>query len=191
MSYQGGWGLATGLEYSAARYDFQHLDQFSSMRDSLITHVITFNSQVVDSYVDTLTTFTEVRRTVAAVNHYTSIRVPLEGSWHKAWRRWHFGVRGGMAMEFNTMRSGVTLMNKQGGTRSVDVSSTEKRTAVLLSCGLAADVGYAINERMAIWASPGYATGLFSLSPNDGTPYAMPERMGLRFRLAYTLRPSR
>ena len=191
ISYHGGFGLATGLEYSAARYDFQHLDQFSSVRDSLITHVITFNSQVVESYVDTLTTYTEVRRTVAAVNHYTSIRVPLEGSWHKAWRRWHFGVRGGMALEFNTMRSGVTLMNEQGGTRSVDVSSTEKRTAVLLSGGLAADVGYAINERLAIWASPGYATGLFSLSPSDGTPYAMPERMGIRFRLAYTLRPSR
>lgn len=191
LSYRGGWGLATGLEYSAARYDFQHLDQFSSIRDSLVTHVITFNSQVVDSYVDTLTTFTEVRRTVAAVNHYTSLRVPLEGSWHKAWRRWHFGFRGGMAMEFNTMRSGVTLMNEQGGTRSVDVSTTEKRTAILLSGGLAADVGYAINERLGIWASPGYASGLLSLSPTDGTPYAVPERMGIRFRLAYTLRPSR
>lgn len=191
VAYRGGWGLATGIEYSAARYDFNHLDQFRSMRDSLVTHVITFNTQVVDSYVDTLTTYTEVRRTVAAVNHYTSIRVPLEGSWHTAWRRWHFGVRGGLALEFNTMRSGVTLMNEQGGTRSVDVSTTEKRTAMLLSGGLAADVGYAINERLALWASPGYATGLFSLSPTDGTPYAVPERLGIRFRLAYTLRPSR
>ena len=191
MNFKGGWGMATGLEYSAARYDFRHLDQFSSMQDSLVTYVITFNSQVVDSYVDTLTTFTEVCKTVAAVNHYTSLRVPLEGSWHKAWRRWHFGVRGGLGLEFNTMRSGVTLMSEQGGTRSVDVSSTEKRTAVLLSGGLAADVGYAINERLAVWASPGYATGLFSLSPTDGTPYAVPERMGIRFRLAYTLRPSR
>lgn len=82
-------------------------------------------------------------------------------------------------------------MNEQGGTRSVDVSTTEKRTAILLSGGLAADVGYAINERLGIWASPGYASGLLSLSPTDGTPYAVPERMGIRFRLAYTLRPSR
>ena len=191
MNFKGGWDVATGLEYSAARYHFQHLDQFSSMRDTLITYVITFNSQVVDSYVDTLTTFSETRRTVAAVNHYTSLRVPMEASWHKAWRRWHFGLRGGLGLEFNTMRSGVTLMSEQGGTRSVDVSSTEKRTAVLLSGGLAADVAYAINERLAIWASPGYATGLLSLSPTDGTPYAVPERMGIRFRLAYTLRPSR
>ncbi len=189
MNFKGGFGAAAGLEYSAARYDFQHLDQFSSMQDSLVTYVITFNSQIVDSYVDTLTTLTEVRQTVAAVNHYTSLHVPLEGSWHKAWRRWHFGVRCGLALEFNTMRSGITLMNEQGGTRSVDVSSTEKRTAALVSGGLAADLGYAINERLAIWASPGYATGLLSLSPTDGTPYAMPERMGIRFRLAYTLRP--
>lgn len=186
-----GWGFATGIEYGAAHYDFQHFDQFRSTQDSLVTHVITFNTLVLDSYVDTVSTFTEVRRTVAAVNHYTTIRVPLEGSWHKAWRRWHLGLRGGVAVEFNTMRSGVTLMSADGGTRSVDVSTTEKRTATLVSGGLALDVGYALTERLGLWASPGYAAGLFSLSPTDGSPYAMPERFGVRVRLAYTLRPGR
>ncbi|HQV40090.1 MAG: hypothetical protein IPO60_15115 [Flavobacteriales bacterium] len=186
-----GWGIATGIEYGAARYDFQHFDQFRSTRDSLVTHVITFNTQVLDSYVDTVTTYTEVRRTVAAVNRYTSLRVPLEGSWHRAWRRWHIGLRGGVAVEFNTMRSGVTLMNSDGGTRSVDVSSTEKQKATLVSGGLAVDVGYGLTERLGLWASPGYAVGLFSLSPTDGSPYAVPERLGVRIRLAYTLRPGR
>ncbi len=186
-----GWSFATGIEYGAARYDFQHFDQFRSTRDSLVTHVITFNTVVLDSYVDTVSTSTEVRRTVAAVNRYTTVRVPLEGGWHRAWRRWHVGLRGSVAVEFNTMRSGVTLMNSDGGTRSVDVSSTDKQKATLLSGGLAMDVGYALTERLGLWASPGYAAGLFSLSPTDGSPYAMPERLGIRVRLAYTLRPGR
>ena len=186
-----GWGITTGIEYGAARYDFQHFDQFRATQDSLVTHVITFNTVVLDSYVDTISTSTEVRRSVAAVNRYTTLRVPLEGSWHKAWRRWHVGLRGGVAVEFNTMRSGVTLMSGDGGTRSVDVSTAEKRTATLVSGGVALDVGYALTERLGLWASPGYAAGLFSLSPTDGSPYAVPERLGVRLRLAYTLRPGR
>lgn len=186
-----GWGITTGMEYGAAHYDFMHFDQFRSTRDSLVTHVITFNTVVLDSYVDTVATTSEVRRTVAAVNRYTTLRVPLEGSWHRAWRRWHLGLRGGVAVEFNTMRSGVTLMSGEDGTRSVDVSSTEKRKATLVSGGLALDVGYALTERLGLWASPGCATGLFSLSPTDGSPYAVPERLGVRIRLAYTLRPGR
>lgn len=191
LEWRKGWGFATGIEYGAARYDFQHFDQFRSTRDSLVTHVITFNTQVLDSYVDTVSTSTEVRRTVAAVNRYTTLRVPLEGSWHRAWRRWHVGLRGSVAVEFNTMRSGVTLMSGDGGTRSVEVTSTEKQKATLVSGGLAVDVGYAITERLGLWASPGYAAGLLSLSPTDGSPYAMPERLGIRLRLAYTLRPGR
>lgn len=184
-----GWGVTTGIEYGAARYDFRHNDQFRASRDSLVTHVVSFNTIVLDSYVDTIPTFTEVRRTVAAVNRYTTFRVPLEVSWHRAWRRWHAGLRGGVAVEFNTMRSGVTLMSGDGGTQSVDVSTAEKRTATLVSGGLALDVGYNLTERLGLWASPGYAVGLFSLSPTDGSPYATPERLGIRVRLAYTLRP--
>jgi len=183
---KGGWGLATGLEYGAARYDFRHLDRFRSVRDSVVTNVVTFNAVVVGSFTDTVTTSTEVRQAVAAVNHHTVLRVPLEASWTNPWRRWHWGVRGGLALEFNAMRAGATLMSGPEGTRTVDISTMDSRTVVLVSGSVGADLGYALNERTILWLSPGYTSGLFSLTPTDEKPFAVPERTGLRFGLSYT-----
>lgn len=187
----GGWGLATGLEYGGARYDFRHLDRFRSVRDSVVTNVVTFNTVVVGSFTDTVTTSTEVRQAVAAVNHHTTLRVPLEASWKKPWHRWQWGVRGGLALEFNTMRAGATLMSGPEGTRSVDISTMDTRSVVLVSGSLGADLGYALNERTILWLSPGYSTGLFSLSPTEDKPFAVPERTGLRFGLSYTFHTDR
>ena len=188
MERRGGWNLACGVEFISARYDFQHLDQFRSRQDSLVPFVITFNSQVVGSYTDTISTFTEVSNAVAIENHYSVVRIPVEGGWHRAWRRWHFGARAGLAVEFNTLRSGVTLVHENGGTRSVEISDAQKQTSLLLSGSLAADVGYAFSERWGLWASPTLSTCLFPLSPKGDTPYASTERFGVRLRLAYTLR---
>lgn len=187
MEWRGGWNVATGLEHSASRYDFKQIDHLSGRRDSLITHVVTFNSSVIGSYTDTLTTYTETTRTVAAMNRYTSLRIPVEVGWHRAWRRWHGGVRAGLSTEFNAMRSGITSV--QGTAQGVDVGATEVHKAVLLGGSLALDAGYAINGRLGLWASPGYATGLFSLSPPNGSPRASGDRWGIRLRLAYTLCP--
>lgn len=188
---RGGWNFAIGLEYAAARYDFSHLDRFRSRRDSIISYVVTFNAQVVDSYSDTVTTYREAHKPVAAVNRYSTLRVPLEAGWHTAHRRFHIGMRGGIAVEFNTMLSGVTLTSTDEETRSVDASTVQKCSATLLSAHVAADLGYALTERWGLWASPMYSAGLFSLSSTENIPYAVPERLGIRFRLAYTLRPGR
>ncbi|MBK8581794.1 MAG: hypothetical protein IPL86_08165 [Flavobacteriales bacterium] len=190
MEGRGGWGMAVGLEYNAGRYAYRHLDQFIQRTDSLVPVVITFNSDVIESYSDTLSTFAEQRQTVAAENRYTTLRVPLEASWNKAWHRWHFGARAGLAVEFNTQRSGATLVEAIGGLQSVDVATAPvKRTSTVLTGSVAADIGFGITERIGIWASPTYAVGLRSLSAAGDAPYAMPERLGVRVRLAYTLCP--
>lgn len=188
---KGGWGLATGLEYGAVRYDFRHLDRFRSVRDSVVTNVVTFNTVVVGSFTDTVTTSTEVRQAVAAVNHHTVLRVPLEASWKKPWRRWQWGVRGGLALEFNTMRAGATLMSGPEGTRSVDIATMETRSVVLVNGSVGVDLGYALNDRTILWLSPGYTSGLLSLTPMDDKPFAVPERTGLRFGLSYTFHTDR
>ena len=185
-----GWGMAAGLEYNAGRYTYRHLDQFVQRTDSLVPFVVTFNSDVIESYSDTLSTFTDQRRPVATENRYTTVRVPVEFSWHTGWRRWHVGARAGLALELNTQLAGATLVEATGGTQSVDVSSAPvARTATVLAGSLAADLGYGLTERIGIWVSPTYASGLRSLSVKGDASYAMPERIGLRFRLAYTLCP--
>lgn len=187
--WRGGWGISTGVEYSGARYDFRHLDRFQDRRDSVITHVVTFNSSVVGSFTDTVAVLTEVRRPIAAMNRYASVYIPVEGSWHRGWFRWHYGVRAGIALDHHTMRSGITLVNAPGGARSVDVGETDARTDLQLGFSVGLDLGYAFTERLALWASPQYGSGLFSLLPTDGSPHTITTRTGIRFRLAYTLRP--
>lgn len=187
--WRGGWGLSTGMEYSGTRYDFRHLDRFQSRHDSLVTHVVTFNASVIGSFTDTIPVVAEVQRPVASMNRYASVYIPVEGSWHRSWFRWHYGIRAGVGLGYHIMRSGITLVNTPGGTRSVDVDAVETHTDIQVGVGLGLDLGYAFNERLAIWATPHYGTGLFSLQPTDGTPHTITTRTGLRVRLAYTLRP--
>lgn len=186
LEWRGGWNLAMGLEYNASRYQFHHRDHIRTRIDSLVTHVVTFNSMVVGSYVDTLPAIRETEETVASVNRYTSLRIPVEAGWHRAWWRWHYGLRAGVSADFNTMRSGFTLVNGPEGARTVDVAGVEKRNSVQVGGNVALDIGYALHERLALWASPGYGTSLLSLSSTDTAPQATSARWGIRFRLAYT-----
>jgi opacity protein-like surface antigen len=194
MEGRNGWGISIGLGYNAAHYDFHHVDRILSRNDSLVPYVITFNSQVIASYMDTVTTFSEERHPVAAMNRYSLIRVPIEVSWHRPWRRWQYGLRAGLSAEFNTMISGITLVSdgNESGTRSVDVASDlERRTNALLTGSVAADLGYALTDRWALWASPTVAIGLLPLSHASDAPYAMPDRLGMRLRLSYSFREHR
>lgn len=191
LEWRGGWGLATGVEYSGIRYAFNHLDRFRSERDSIVTHVVTFNAVVIDSHADTMVVMTEMERRVAATNRSATIHIPVEGSWHRGWGRWHLGVRLGVGLNFHAMRSGFLLVRTADGTRSVDVGQAKDQTGIGLDAGAALDLGYAFTERLALWASPGYSSGFLSLSPTDGSPFAQHARSGIRFRLTYLFTPAR
>ena len=185
---RGGWNLAAGIEYSASRYAFNHTDRFRSRTDSVVTWVVTFNNQVLSSHTDTLSVYGNVQQSIAAINRVSTVRVPVELGWHRALRRFHLGARAGLAAELNFIRSGATLARMDGGTRSVDASKADDRTTLLLAGTVAADLGYALSEQWGLWASPTFGTGLFPLSAANEAPYALPQRFGVRFRLAYTLK---
>ncbi len=185
-----GWNMAIGLEYLASRFHFNHLDKFTTRHDSLVTFVITFNNQVLSSYLDTLSTYSQVQQPVSAVNRVSTLRVPMELGWHSAYRRFHWGARAGLAIERNSIHSGATLSNTVHGIRSEYPVANGDRTSWLIDGSMALDLGYALSERFGLWASPTLSIGLLSLSRNEAQPYAMPGRAGLRFRLAYTLIPT-
>lgn len=185
---RGGWNLATGIEYSTSRYNFNHTDRFRSRTDSVVTWMITFNSQVISSHTDTLSLYGNVQQSIAAINRVSTVRVPVELGWHRAVRRFHLGGRAGLAAELNFIRSGATLARMDGGTRTVDASKADDRTTLLLAGTVAADIGYVLSEQWSLWASPTFGTGLFPLSAASEAPYALPQRFGVRFRLAYTLK---
>lgn len=184
---RGGWNMAIGLEYLASRFHFNHMDRFTSRQDSLVSFVITFNNQVLASYWDTLSTYSQVQQPVSAVNRVSSLRVPLELGWHSAYRRFLWGARAGLAVERNSIRSGATLANTVHGIRSEYPADLEERVTWLVDGSMALDLGYALSERWGLWASPTLSTGLLSLSQHEDRPFAMPGRAGLRLRLAYTL----
>lgn len=185
---RGGWNLAAGIEYSASRYAFNHTDRFRSRTDSVVTWMVTFNNQVLSSHTDTLSVYGNVQQSIAAINRVSTVRVPVELGWHRAVRQFHLGGRAGLAAELNFIRSGATLARMDGGTRTVDASKADDRTTLLLAGTVAADIGYALSEQWGLWASPTFGTGLFPLSAASEAPYALPQRFGVRFRLAYTLK---
>lgn len=187
--YRSGWGFSTGAEYVSAQYDFKHEDRILARNETITSVVITLNAEVLDTYMDTVVTIEERRRQVEAINRYSIVRVPLEGSYHKGHGRWTYGVRAGLAAEFLTMRSGLTLADEgeEGSAYSVelDQSSGRTRTATLLSAGVGLDLGYSLTEHLGLWLTPTYSRGISPLGDHD--LYALPERTGLRLRLSYTL----
>lgn len=190
MKGRSGWSLSLGAEISLARADYRHLDRFTMRTDTVVPFVVTFNDQVLSNYTDTVTLWSEEERDVRAVNQWTALRLPLEASWHRGWCRWRFGVRGGMAVEVNSQRSGVALVAVPGGTQSVDVVAAPVRTtSVLLATTVGADIGFGLTDQFTLWATPGWSAGLFSLSREAERAYSLPERTGVGFRLSYALQP--
>lgn len=188
---RGGWSLSSGVEYSATRFDFNHMDRFTTRQDSLVTFVVTFNSQVLSSYTDTVSILSDVQERVAAVNRVASLRLPFELGWHTSYRRFRFGARTGLAMELNTMKSGATLAFVNGGIRSERAEAAHNRRTLIVTGTLAADLGYTINECWVLWASPSYTTGLVAVAQANGHPFTLPQRMGVRIRLGYNFKPAR
>jgi hypothetical protein len=190
MDLRGGWSVATGLEYHTGRYNFQHAENLLTRRDSIVNYIITFNSLVLSTITDTITSYTEETRTTAVLNRYAMLRIPVELGWHTSWHRFRVGARGGLALELTTLRSGATFIRSDQGLQSVDIqSAAAKHCMSVLGGSIGTDVGFAITEQWSVWASPVYETGLLSLLPKDNTPFALAHRTGLRLRLAYTIRP--
>ncbi|MCC7501195.1 MAG: hypothetical protein IT229_01610 [Flavobacteriales bacterium] len=188
-SWRSGFGLSTGLAYEGSEYAYDHLDDRVRVDSMLVVpYLITLDTQVFVSNVDTVTFMTEETKQVSGMNRFSIFRVAIEGYWHKQHRRWTIGVRAGLAAEFVAMRQGYTLdLNDEGDVMSVDLSAQayDTRYHTTLTAVLGADVGFAMSEHWGLWATPTYMHGITAWGTN-GSPFVLPERMGLRVRLSYT-----
>ncbi|MEO8734177.1 MAG: hypothetical protein ABI373_07585 [Flavobacteriales bacterium] len=186
-----GWGLSLGVMYCASRSEFRHVDHVLAPMDSLVPYVVTFNGEVIASYTETISVLAPAQEQIAAENRYSTLRIPVEASWQHGMGRWKYRAAICAAVEYNTLRSGVTLENGVDGSglSTVDIRSTNmKRNTVLMTGSVALDIGYALTENWQLWAGPSYAIGLFPLSHNGNYPYAMPLRPGIHASLCYMLR---
>ena len=188
-SWRSGLGLSAGLAYEGSEYAFDHVDDRVRVDSMMvIPYIITLDTQVFVSNVDTVTFMTEEAKQVSGTNRLSVLHVPIEGYWHKHYRRWTFGARVGMAAEFVTMRQGYTLdVDDEGDVMSVDLGAQayDTRYHTTLTGMLGADVGFALSEHWGLWATPTYMHGIAAWG-TDGSPYVLPERLGLRVRLSYT-----
>ncbi|MFT3884471.1 MAG: hypothetical protein QM724_03290 [Flavobacteriales bacterium] len=187
-TFRSGWGLSVGAEYLGARYRFLHEDRIVQRTETVTRYLVTLNTDIFSSRMDTLVSISEDRRTSSAINTYSVVRVPVELSYHRPWKRWRYGVQAGVAAEFVRMRSGLTLSTSpEGSEYAVDLASEDQkqRSNTLLTGSIGLDLGYLINDRIGLWATPTYMRGLSPLTTGDAA-YAMPDRWGVRFRLAYT-----
>jgi hypothetical protein len=188
-AWPSGLHLSSGVEWIGSRYDFRHDDRIVTETTEVHNFIVTLDASVLVNISDTVTTTNEVTVHQQAMNRFSTLRVPLELGWQKNWKRWHYGIRGGLAMERLTQRGGYTLervapdVPDASGIRSVEAMS-DKRTTTLLSGLLGLELGYSLTERLVLGVTPTYAKGLMRISSTPD-PYAVPERIGIRVGLTY------
>jgi hypothetical protein len=193
-SWRNGFGLSLGVAYEGSSQSFQ-FNGASTQQDTVLyfPYLVTLDTQVFVSNVDTVPTYVTVQERTNATNSFSVVRVSAEGHWHANLRRWTIGPRLGLGTEFTTMRKGYTLDSGSDTLLTVVNAAEESydaRYATVLTALIGADVGFALTEHWGLWATPTYARGLVSWGPSDA-PYMLPERIGLRLRLSYTFTRSK
>ncbi len=111
----------------------------------------------------------------SASNRYTLLNIPVEIAWQKNVKRYTFAPRIGLNAGLFIGRNGTTLVNGS----NVDTGPTaipandpraDDRFGMLLSGSAGMDLGYAITERIQLFAGPGYSTVLTSFGDNTLRP---------------------
>lgn len=111
----------------------------------------------------------------SASNRYTLLNIPLEIAWQKNVKRFTFAPRLSLNAGLFIGRNGTTLENGS----NVDTGPTtipandpraDDRFGMLLSGSAGMDLGYAITERIQLFAGPGYSTVLTSFGDNALRP---------------------
>ncbi|HEY0976543.1 MAG TPA: hypothetical protein VGE21_03665 [Flavobacteriales bacterium] len=190
-AWPSGFHLGTGVELIRSRYDFRHDDRFVTENTEVHNFVVALDANVLVNISDTVVTTSETLVQQKAMNRYSTLRIPVEVGWQHTWRRWHYGIRGGAAVEHITQQGGYTLQRVPSGSsdatdiRSVDALDGPRRT-ILLSGLVGLDLGYSLSENLVLGVTPTYAKGLTRLSSTPD-PFTVPERIGIRVGLTYSI----
>ncbi|MBK9146911.1 MAG: hypothetical protein IPM12_03705 [Flavobacteriales bacterium] len=200
--YRGGWaigalvgrswpsGLSVGVGIEADRFDqsFRHVDRRTEEQTETVTHVVSLNTQVFTSTVETVTTPVVHESLAEGADRRVRLRVPVELAWSLQRGHWCFGARLGAVGEHTTVHSSSSLAldYSDGLVHSRSLSQSELRSRYPLSLsGLAGfDIGFSVSDRARIMATPFASRSLAVFGPGSDAQ-AHPERFGLRLMLQH------
>ena len=193
-TWNSGWRIGTGVEWVDARYDFQHVERQRISHTEINSYVVSLGSDVLMNMVDSVTTVEEQERTVRAINRYRSLRIPIDVAWEQPWRRWHYGLRTGLAYEHASFREGTMLLREPAdGDAAASIQPTDitelsykDRVSQQVTASVGLHLRYTLDQAWALWCGPQYTRGLFTIRSGD-LPQPLAERYGLTMGITYTL----
>jgi hypothetical protein len=183
-------GLSIGVGVEADRLDqtYRNLDQRTERQTETVTQVITLNTQVFASSVDTISTEVVREAQAEGADRRLRIRIPLEAAWQLAAKRWRFGPRVGLVGEHTSIRSSASLAvdpsDQLVRARQLSQAELRMRYPFSLSAIAGIDLGFVLTDRSRIIATPFASRALTTFGdPSDAN--ARPERFGLRLMIQH------
>ncbi|MBK8225706.1 MAG: hypothetical protein IPK70_00850 [Flavobacteriales bacterium] len=183
-------GLSIGLGIEADRLDqtYRSLDQRTERQTETVTQVITLNTQVFASSVDTVTTDVVREAQAEGADRRVRVRIPLEAAWQLAAKRWRFGPRAGLVGEHTSIRSSASLAvdpsDRMVRARQLSASELRARYPWSLSAIAGIDLGFVLTDRSRIIATP-FASMALTTFGGASDANARPERFGLRLMIQH------
>ncbi len=189
-SYRNGRGLSVGVEFGTSDQAFDHTNQMDSTVMSIETNVAMLDTTVLVYSVDTFLTVLDQSIRGSGTYRSAFFALPVEGYWHHRMGRWQLGLRAGLAWERHIWWSGPGLerntLEAPIGLNDARSLPADRRTFDMLTGSVTLDLGFDWNERWSLWAGPTLTRGLLALD-GGGRTGRLSDRLGARFRLAYTL----
>ena len=190
--WRSGWGLSAGILTERSEQVFDHRERRTEVIEEVTNFMVTLDDQVFVNNVDTLLHYTTTEKEYRGLNRRSTLRIPIEGHFHKPIGRFIVGGRAGLSLEFTRAEQDLSLiLDEQEGRLSVmQLPATEltRRHPMLLQGSIGVDLGYMFTEHWSVWAQPTYLSGSFPLSRTAST-WNSPSRIGIQFRLSHHFIP--
>jgi hypothetical protein len=184
--WHSGLNVLVGFEYAVARFDLTRTERTQEWTPTNTPFVVLLDTMVVYQSDTTSLMLTESLRETRTRNTLTSFRIPLEVGYGLDWRRWSFGLRTGPVVEFITSRSGLTLdLQTSDSTAVQPIQVDRERKSTIINGSLTPWIGFKLTEHWRIAAEGTYMRGIGQLGGSDA--YVLPDRLGARLHLTYTL----
>ena len=186
--YRSGFGFTTGLISERSEQQFSYTDRRTEVSQEVITWLVTLDSQVFVSDVDTVESVTTTEQRYNGFDRRSVLRIPLEGYFHRSAGRLHYGIRAGASIELTQVDQQHSLFfdRQEGRIEVTDLSGSELRARypVMLSGAIGVDLGYSLAEHWSIEASPVLTSGIAPLT-RTAEVWNSPSRFALQLRLNY------
>lgn len=190
--WRSGLGIGIGVQHERSEQQFRFTEEQITIQQQVNSFIVTLDTDVFYASSDTIEQVTTSREEHEGLNRRSVIRIPVDGYYHWSRGRWMAGPRLGVAVEFTRVEQdrSITLDREEGQLRATKLTGKElrERHPVTLHGQLGLDLGFTINERWSIRATPTY---LFPAMPLTRTAEAWtaPHRFGAGLQLSYHFTP--